>query len=222
MPIPNEVGIGSKVRCIGMNALYGNKLEIGQAYTVSRITPDRNKLYVSENNSAAWYDWEYFETIVEEVAEPTPPAKIQRVKWTKDMVKDAASKFKTRAEFSRYHNTAYSAAIRMGILEEVCSHMPSRYYSEKHKVETELADGKRLFVRYPNRKLYDTAESKYVTLSNVLAMPLGSFKVLDAQSKQDITTFILIQGVTAIFHEKPETFEAIKGILVEKEILKGG
>jgi len=44
------------------------------------------------------------------------------IKWSYERIANAAKQFKTRTEFSRRSN-AYSAAIRRGILDDVCSHM---------------------------------------------------------------------------------------------------
>jgi polyhydroxyalkanoate synthesis repressor PhaR len=53
----------------------------------------------------------------------------------------------------------------------------------------------RLIKKYPNRRLYDTEESRYITLSEVreLVMRAIPFKVLDSQSEDDITRTILLQ-----------------------------
>jgi polyhydroxyalkanoate synthesis repressor PhaR len=54
---------------------------------------------------------------------------------------------------------------------------------------------KRIIKKYPNRRLYDTAESKYVTLSDVRELVLNgvSFCVIDKKSSEDITRSILLQ-----------------------------
>ena len=54
---------------------------------------------------------------------------------------------------------------------------------------------KRIIKKYPNRRLYDTAESKYVTLSDVRELVLGgvAFCVIDKKSGDDITRTILLQ-----------------------------
>ena len=54
---------------------------------------------------------------------------------------------------------------------------------------------KRIIKKYPNRRLYDTAESKYVTLSDVRELVLSgvSFCVIDKKSNEDITRSILLQ-----------------------------
>ena len=54
---------------------------------------------------------------------------------------------------------------------------------------------KRIIKKYPNRRLYDTAESKYVTLSDVRELVLSgvSFCVIDKNSGDDITRSVLLQ-----------------------------
>lgn len=53
----------------------------------------------------------------------------------------------------------------------------------------------RLIKKYPNRRLYDTEESRYITLAEVkdLVMRSVPFKVVDSQNEQDITRGILLQ-----------------------------
>jgi len=53
----------------------------------------------------------------------------------------------------------------------------------------------RLIKKYPNRRLYDTEESRYITLAEVkdLVMHAVPFRVVDSQSETDITRAILLQ-----------------------------
>ncbi len=53
----------------------------------------------------------------------------------------------------------------------------------------------RVLKKYPNRRLYDTQASAYVTLADVKQMVLAgeSFEVRDAKSGDDITRSILLQ-----------------------------
>lgn len=53
----------------------------------------------------------------------------------------------------------------------------------------------RIIKKYPNRRLYDTHQSRYITLSDVreLVMDDTPFKVIDRQSGEDITRSILLQ-----------------------------
>lgn len=53
----------------------------------------------------------------------------------------------------------------------------------------------RTIKKYPNRRLYDTHDSKYITVSDVREMVIEGigFKVIDTQSKGDITRTILLQ-----------------------------
>ncbi|XAH21806.1 polyhydroxyalkanoate synthesis repressor PhaR [Xylophilus sp. GW821-FHT01B05] len=53
----------------------------------------------------------------------------------------------------------------------------------------------RIIKKYPNRRLYDTATSAYITLTEVrqLVMASESFVVRDAKSNEDLTRSILLQ-----------------------------
>jgi len=56
----------------------------------------------------------------------------------------------------------------------------------------------RLIKKYPNRRLYDTEESRYITLNDVqkLVRDGVEIRVVDTQSGDDITRGILIQIIT--------------------------
>lgn len=56
-------------------------------------------------------------------------------------------------------------------------------------------DSIRTIKKYPNRRLYDTETSTYITLADVKQLVLDnvSFKVVDAKSNEDITRSILLQ-----------------------------
>jgi len=53
----------------------------------------------------------------------------------------------------------------------------------------------RLIKKYPNRRLYDTEESRYITLVEVkdLVMRAIPFRVVDSQTEDDLTRTILLQ-----------------------------
>lgn len=53
----------------------------------------------------------------------------------------------------------------------------------------------RIIKKYPNRRLYDTEISRYVTLADVLALVMQGvgFRVLDTNNDDDITRAILLQ-----------------------------
>ena len=55
--------------------------------------------------------------------------------------------------------------------------------------------GMRVLKKYPNRRLYDTQSSSYITLADVKKMVLGlePFVVRDAKSGEDLTRSILLQ-----------------------------
>lgn len=55
--------------------------------------------------------------------------------------------------------------------------------------------GLRILKKYPNRRLYDTQTSSYITLADVKRMVLDgvAFEVHDAKSHEDLTRSILLQ-----------------------------
>jgi polyhydroxyalkanoate synthesis repressor PhaR len=57
------------------------------------------------------------------------------------------------------------------------------------------SDGPRVLKKYPNRRLYDTVASSYITLADVKRMVMTgeSFEVRDARSGEDLTRSILLQ-----------------------------
>src|SRR5580658_8310330 len=56
----------------------------------------------------------------------------------------------------------------------------------------------RVIKKYPNRRLYDTVESRYITLDDVQRMVLEriEFCVVDKRSQQDITRPVLLQVIS--------------------------
>lgn len=56
-------------------------------------------------------------------------------------------------------------------------------------------DNLRLIKKYPNRRLYDTQTSAYITLCDIKTFVLSHtpFRVVDARSHQDLTRCILMQ-----------------------------
>ena len=46
-----------------------------------------------------------------------------RIKWTFEMLKEEAKKYKTRGEFNTKSKGAYLSAYRKGILDQICAHM---------------------------------------------------------------------------------------------------
>lgn len=61
--------------------------------------------------------------------------------------------------------------------------------------EEQVSDQARTIKKYPNRRLYDTHTSSYITLADVkdLVMSFEEFKVIDAKSGDDLTRSILLQ-----------------------------
>ncbi len=58
-----------------------------------------------------------------------------------------------------------------------------------------MSEQVRLIKKYPNRRLYDTKTSAYITLGDVkdLVLKYENFKVVDAKTAEDLTRSILLQ-----------------------------
>ncbi|MFT6834578.1 MAG: polyhydroxyalkanoate synthesis repressor PhaR [Francisellaceae bacterium] len=69
----------------------------------------------------------------------------------------------------------------------------------------EKNNGIRIIKKYPNRRLYDTAISSYITLEDVrnIVLECETFQVIDSKSKEDITRSVLMQ----IINEQEEVGE---------------
>jgi polyhydroxyalkanoate synthesis repressor PhaR len=60
----------------------------------------------------------------------------------------------------------------------------------------------RVIKKYPNRRLYDTVESRYITLADIrrLVTDKIDFVVIDKKSQEDITRSILLQVIAEQEH----------------------
>jgi polyhydroxyalkanoate synthesis repressor PhaR len=60
----------------------------------------------------------------------------------------------------------------------------------------------RVIKKYPNRRLYDTVESRYITLADIrrLVVDRIEFLVVDKKTQQDITRSILLQVISEQEH----------------------
>jgi polyhydroxyalkanoate synthesis repressor PhaR len=60
----------------------------------------------------------------------------------------------------------------------------------------------RTIKKYPNRRLYDTVESRYITLADIrrLVIERIDFVVIDKKSQADITRSILLQVIAEQEH----------------------
>lgn len=61
----------------------------------------------------------------------------------------------------------------------------------------------RVIKKYPNRRLYDTVESRYITLGDIrkLVMDKVDFTVVDKKTQEDITRSILLQVISEQEHD---------------------
>ena len=75
---------------------------------------------------------------------------------------------------------------------------------------TQTVDSSRTIKKYPNRRLYDTETSTYITLADVKQLVLDNvgFKVVDAKSNEDITRSILLQIILELESEGVPMFNA--------------
>jgi|TARA_R110002095_G_scaffold156097_2_gene135597 polyhydroxyalkanoate synthesis repressor PhaR len=76
----------------------------------------------------------------------------------------------------------------------------------------------RIIKKYPNRRLYDTEISKYVTLSDVrqLIIDREPVKVVDAKTKDDLTRSVLLQ----IILEQEEDGEPIMSAQMLEQLIR--
>lgn len=60
----------------------------------------------------------------------------------------------------------------------------------------------RIIKKYPNRRLYDTEISKYITMENLknLVLEGTDFKVIDVKSEEDLTRSVLLQIIAEQEH----------------------
>ena len=61
-----------------------------------------------------------------------------------------------------------------------------------------MTDDVRVIKKYPNRRLYDTAISRYITLEEIRQLVIDEVKfvVIDKRTRQDITRNILLQVIS--------------------------
>ena len=78
-------------------------------------------------------------------------------------------------------------------------------------------DTLRIIKKYPNRRLYDTIASRYITLGEIrdLVLKHTRFKVTDARTGEDLTNQILLQVISAGEPEQAPflTTEILQGII---------
>ena len=73
--------------------------------------------------------------------------------------------------------------------------MPAQRRAAAAEPAEAQAAGPRVLKKYPNRRLYDTRSSSYITLADVkdMVLKLEDFEVRDAKSGEDLTRSILLQ-----------------------------
>jgi polyhydroxyalkanoate synthesis repressor PhaR len=98
------------------------------------------------------------------------------------------------------------------------NHPESTAAPEEPAASTDRQEPK-VIKRYTNRKLYDTVESRYVTLDEIAQMIKGGaeVKIIDNRSKEDLTSVTLAQ---IIFEEEKKRSQMPLGVL--REIIRHG
>jgi polyhydroxyalkanoate synthesis repressor PhaR len=78
----------------------------------------------------------------------------------------------------------------------------------------------RLIKRYGNRKMYDTQESRYVTLDNVAELVRGGddLRIVDNESGEDLTAVVFAQ----VIFEEAKRKDGILGLPVLRRIIQQG
>lgn len=78
----------------------------------------------------------------------------------------------------------------------------SKQVDSKQENATASTNQTRVVKKYPNRRLYDTVESRYITLADIrrLVMEKIDFVVIDKKSTEDITRSILLQVIAEQEH----------------------
>ena len=84
---------------------------------------------------------------------------------------------------------------RRAAAESASSERPNRDGDEAPADAAESSSPLRVLKKYPNRRLYDTRTSSYITLADVKQMVLAAedFQVRDAKTAEDLTRSILLQ-----------------------------
>ena len=79
-----------------------------------------------------------------------------------------------------------------------------------------MSQPSRIIKKYPNRRLYDTETSSYITLQDIkkLVLEQVDFRVEDAKSKDDLTRSILLQ----IIRFYGNAMQGMMGTYLEKNI----
>src|SRR6186713_2952634 len=72
---------------------------------------------------------------------------------------------------------------------------PGALFVTSKKANGQAKPAQRVIKKYPNRRLYDTDTSTYITLAEVKHLVMGgeSFVVRDAKTNEDLTRSILLQ-----------------------------
>jgi len=111
------------------------------------------------------------------------------MKWTVEAIKEEAKKYQHRTDFARSCNSAYYKAVKLGILEEVCSHMTPKSRVKKWSKEALINEALKYenitSFRKESRIAYETA-LRNGTISDIrnLISPGKKYKWTKAELKE--------------------------------------
>ena len=73
----------------------------------------------------------------------------------------------------------------------------------------------RIIKRYDNRKLYDTKQSRYITINDLVTMVNENidFVVIDNSSKSDITYMLLVKALSSHLTTNIKSNSFVKNII---------
>lgn len=139
-----------------------------------------------------------------------------------ELLAEIAKKFKSRVDFQNNDSSAYHSARRLGILDQICSHMTKRSFSKPQMILRNILDG--LFKSkslYNDRKIIKPYEIDIFYPEFNLAIEYqGRYWHKFQNNENDIIKEKLFKdrGINVIyFHEKSRNYEKeIKEEIIEK------
>jgi hypothetical protein len=136
------IGYWTKENCRQEALKYKSKVEFGK----------KNLSAYSIAGRKGWID-----EICKHMTKPQPI-----VKWTKEECQKESLKYNSRKKFAKGSSGAYSAALKKGWIDEVCSHMP-RLSKPKHYWTKEVCQEEAL--KYKSRSEFANKNSSAYSIA---------------------------------------------------------
>lgn len=143
------------------------------------------------------------------------------IKWTEDAIKKEALNYQHRAQFAKNSNSAYYKAIKLGILDEVCSHMKPASRTRKWTKQSLLEEAAKYenitSFRKGSRIAYETALRNGV---------IEDIRKIIKPGKKDKWSFEELKEISSKYrtrislrNDHAGVYKAIKQRGLEKELL---